>query len=148
MRKDCKYQMDKEFQMFYVLATKLSPGQSAFTLLHSACCHTEVEVVDKTCNCSYKHTETGPTSPRTEPIMQWTWQSSHLWTIFTEQNPKCKGPGRVATFEPSLSYCHDRTMIWALDLQHSWWTPESLHHQRSLEAEEKANCMINLHKTR
>ena len=43
-----------------------------------ACCHTKIEVADQTFHLTQsQYTNTGPTSPRTDPIMPGAWQGSH-----------------------------------------------------------------------
>ena len=43
-----------------------------------ACCHTEIEVADQTFHLTQsQYTDTGPTSPSTDPIAPGTWQGSH-----------------------------------------------------------------------
>ena len=42
------------------------------------CCHTEIEVADQTFYLTQsQYTDTGPTSPCTDPIMPGAWQGSH-----------------------------------------------------------------------
>ena len=42
------------------------------------CCHTEIEVADQTFYLTQsQYTDTGPTSPRADPIMPGAWQGSH-----------------------------------------------------------------------
>ena len=42
------------------------------------CCHTEIEVADQTFYPTQsQYTDTGPTSPSTDPITPGTWQGSH-----------------------------------------------------------------------
>ena len=42
------------------------------------CCHTEIEVEDQTFYLTqYQCTDTGPTSPSTDPISPGVWQGSH-----------------------------------------------------------------------
>ena len=42
------------------------------------CCHTETEVADQTFHLTQsQYTDTGPTSPRTDPITPGAWQGSH-----------------------------------------------------------------------
>ena len=43
------------------------------------CCHTEIEVADPTFHdlTQPQYTDTGPTSPSTEPVMPGAWQGSH-----------------------------------------------------------------------
>ena len=43
-----------------------------------SCCHTEIEVADPTLHLpKSQYTDTGPTSPSTDPIMPGPWQGSH-----------------------------------------------------------------------
>ena len=42
------------------------------------CCHTEIEVADQTFYLTQsQYTDTGPTSPSTDPITPGAWQGSH-----------------------------------------------------------------------
>ena len=42
------------------------------------CCHTEIEVADQTFYLTQsQYTDTGPTSPSSDPIMPGAWQGSH-----------------------------------------------------------------------
>ena len=42
------------------------------------CCHTEIETADQTFYLTQsQHTDTGPTSPSTDPITPGAWQSRH-----------------------------------------------------------------------
>ena len=42
------------------------------------CCHTEIEVADQTFHLTQsQYTDTGPTSPSTDPITPGVWQGSH-----------------------------------------------------------------------
>ena len=42
------------------------------------CCHSETEAADQPCYLTQsQYTDTGPTSPSTDPIMPGTWQGSH-----------------------------------------------------------------------
>ena len=41
------------------------------------CCHTEIEVADPTFLTQSQYTDTGPTSPSTDPITPGAWQGSH-----------------------------------------------------------------------
>ena len=44
---------------------------------NSPCCHTEIEVADQTFYLTQsQYTDTGPTSPSTDPIMPGAWQGS------------------------------------------------------------------------
>ena len=48
-------------------------AQTIFT-----CCHTEIEVADQTvCLTQSQYTDTGLTSPSTDPIIPGAWQGSH-----------------------------------------------------------------------
>ena len=45
---------------------------------NSTCCHTKIEVADPTFYLTQsQHTDTGPTSPRADPITPGAWQGSH-----------------------------------------------------------------------
>ena len=45
---------------------------------HFTCCHTEIEVADPTFHLTQsQYTDTGPTSPSTDPITPGAWQGSH-----------------------------------------------------------------------
>ena len=47
------------------------------------CCHTEIEVTDQTFHLTQsQYTDTGPTSPSTDPITPGAWQGSHWGAIF------------------------------------------------------------------
>ena len=51
------------------------------------CCHTEIEAADQTFYLTQsQYTDTGPTSPRTDPIMPGAWQGSH-WST-NDSTPK------------------------------------------------------------
>ena len=63
------------------------------------CCHTEIEVADQTFHLTLsQYTDTGPTSPSTDPIMPGTWQGSHWSANFEvtgmtqpQKNPVANG---------------------------------------------------------
>ena len=45
---------------------------------NSMCCHTEIEVADQTFHLTQlQYTDTGPTSPSTDPITPGAWHGSH-----------------------------------------------------------------------
>ena len=47
------------------------------------CCHTDIEVADQTFHLTQsQYTDTGPTSPSTNPITPGAWQGSHWSTNF------------------------------------------------------------------
>ena len=47
------------------------------------CCHTEMEVADQTFHLTQsQYTDTGPTSPSTDPITPGAWQGSHWSSNF------------------------------------------------------------------
>ena len=73
-----------------------------------ACCHTEIEVAGQTFHLTQsQYTDTGPTSPSTDPITPGTWQGSDwsanlkslVW-IDPEKNPSAS---RIRTWDLSLS---------------------------------------------
>ena len=68
------------------------------------CCHTEIEVSDPTFYLTQsQYTDTGPTSPSADPIMQGTWQGSH-WSASFEVTGMTR-PGKIpsqAIFKPRI----------------------------------------------
>ena len=67
------------------------------------CCHTEIEVADQTFYLTQsQYTDTGPTSPSTDPVTPGAWQGSHWSANFLshwyDSTPK-KIPAQ-AGFEP------------------------------------------------
>ena len=71
-------------------------------------CHTEIEVADPTFHLTQsQYTDTGPTSPSTDPIAPGAWQGSH-WSANFEvagmTRPQKKIPWRVG-FEPGIFHC-------------------------------------------
>ena len=47
------------------------------------CCHTEIEVADQTLHLAQsRYTDTGPTSPSSDPITPGAWQGSHWGANF------------------------------------------------------------------
>ena len=60
------------------------------------CCHTEIEVADQTFHLTqWQYTDTGPTSPNTDPITPGAWQGSHWSANFevTGMTRPWKNPG-------------------------------------------------------
>ena len=60
------------------------------------CCHTEIEVADQTFHLTQsQYTDTGPTSPSTDPITPDAWQGSHCSASFevTGMTRPRKNPG-------------------------------------------------------
>ena len=63
------------------------------------CCHTEIEVADQTFHLTQpQYTDTGPTSPSTDPITPGVWQGSHWSAKFEvtgmtrpQKNPVANG---------------------------------------------------------
>ena len=62
------------------------------------CCHTEIEVADQTFHLTHsQYTDTGPTSPSTDPITPGAWQGSHWSANFVtgmarpRKNPVARG---------------------------------------------------------
>ena len=68
------------------------------------CCHTEAEVADPTfCLTQSQYTDTGPTSPRADPITPGAWQGSHRSANFEVTG--MTRPGKIpsqAGFEPRI----------------------------------------------
>ena len=76
------------------------------------CCHTEIEVADQTFYLTQsQYTDTGPTSPSTNPIVPGAWQGSHWSANFwvTGVTQPWKNPGVSG--------------IWTQDLLLSRWMP-------------------------
>ena len=72
------------------------------------CCHTEIEVADQTFHLTQsQYTDTGPTSPSTDPITPGAWQGSHWSTNFevTDMTRPRKNPGArgIRTWDLPLS---------------------------------------------
>ena len=72
------------------------------------CCHTEIEVADQTLYLTQsQYTDTGPTSPSTDPITPGAWQGSHWCANFevTGMTRPRKNPGlsRIRTRDLPLS---------------------------------------------
>ena len=68
------------------------------------CCHTEIEAADQTFHLTQsQYTDTGPTSPSTDPITPSAWQGSHRSVNFsvTGMTRPGKIPGQ-AEFEPRI----------------------------------------------
>ena len=68
------------------------------------CCHTEIEVANQTLYLTQsEYTDTGPTSPSTDPITPGAWQGSHWSTNFevTGMTRPRKIPSQ-AGFEPRI----------------------------------------------
>ena len=56
-----------------------SVSQGRICIDNFTCCHTEIEVADQTFHLTQsQYTDTGPTSPRADPITPGAWQGSHL----------------------------------------------------------------------
>ena len=63
-------------------------------LLNFTCCHTEIEVADQTFNLTQsQYTDTGPTSPSTDPILLGKWQGSH-WSANVQVTGMTR-PGKI-----------------------------------------------------
>ena len=73
------------------------------------CCHTEIEVADQTFHLTQsKYTDTGPTSPSTDPITPGAWQGSHWRANFKvigmtrhRKNPGASG-NQTRNLPPSM----------------------------------------------
>ena len=58
-----------------------SVSQARICSDYFTCCHTEIEAADQTLHLTQsQYTDTGPTSPSTDPIRPGAWQSSHWST--------------------------------------------------------------------
>ena len=76
-----------------------SVSQGRICLDNFTCCHTEIQVADPTFYLTQsQYTDTGPTSPRADPIMPGAWQGSHWSANFKvtgmtrpRKNPSASG---------------------------------------------------------
>ena len=69
-KKSCQYE---EYGSFEHLYFRDGSAQTICT-----CCHTEIEVADQTFRLTQsQYTDTGPTSPSTDPITPGAWQGSY-----------------------------------------------------------------------
>ena len=60
------------------------------------CCHTEIEVAGQTFHLTQsRYTDTGPTSPSTDPITPGAWQGSH-WSANFSRRKRDSHPGSSA----------------------------------------------------
>ena len=68
------------------------------------CCHTEIEATDQTFHLTQsQYTDTGPTSPSTDPIIPGAWQGSQWSANF--KSLVWLDPGNISTqaeFEPGI----------------------------------------------
>ena len=72
--------------------------------IYFTCCHTEIDVADQTFYLTQsQYTDTGPTSPNSDPIMPGAWQGSYLSAKFyvTGMTRPRKIPSQ-AGFEPVI----------------------------------------------
>ena len=75
----------------------VSQGRTCSDNCNCTCCHTEMEVADQTCCLTQsQYTDTGPTSPRTDPGAPGAWQGAARAPML-----KSTGP-RKAGFEPRI----------------------------------------------
>ena len=86
---------------------KASVSQGRICSDNFTCCHTETEVADPTFYLTQsQYTDTGPTSPITDPITPGAWQGSH-WSANFEVTGMTR-PGKIpskAGFEPWIFRC-------------------------------------------
>ena len=72
------------------------------------CCHTEIQVADQTFHLTRsQYTDTGSTSPSTDPITPGAWQGSH-WSVnflshWYDSTPKNPGASGIRTRDLPLS---------------------------------------------
>ena len=89
-----------------------SASQGRICSDNCTCCHTDIELAEPTFHLTQsQYTDTGPTSPSTDPVTPGAWQGSHWSVIF-------------------LRHWYDSTQeksgargIRTRDLPLSWWTP-------------------------
>ena len=95
-----------------------------FTCCHTEivmCCHTEIEVADQTFHLTQSQsTDTGLTSPSTDPITPGAWQGSH-WSASFEVTGMTQ-PGKI----PSQAGFKLRPSAFMVDTLTTWPTRRSL----------------------
>ena len=81
-----RYQRDIFCWLLACLTSQQQPSASQGRICSDnlTCCHTEIEVADQTFHLTQsQYTDTGPTSPSTDPITPGAWQGSH-WSANVE----------------------------------------------------------------
>ena len=74
---------EKQFVACLTSKQHASVSQGRICSDNFTCCHTEIEVADPTFYLTQsQYTDTGPTSPSTDPITSGAWQGSHWSTNF------------------------------------------------------------------
>ena len=89
------------------------------------CCHTEAEAADQTFYLTQsQYTDTGPTSPRADPVTQGAWQGIH-WSANVQVTGMTR-PGKItspAGFEPRIFRSEGGHLDhWANEVVPDWWT--------------------------
>ena len=70
--------LSKKFVGYLTPQQHASVSQGRICLDDFTCCHTEIEVADPTFHLTQsQYTDSGPTSPSTDPITPGAWQGSH-----------------------------------------------------------------------
>ena len=102
-----------------------SVSQGRICLDKFTCCHTEIEVADQTFHFTQsQYTDTGPTSPSTDPITPDAWQGSH-WSAKFLSHWYDSTPAQ-AGFEPGIFRSRGgRLNHWANEaVQTLDWNPQ------------------------
>ena len=80
-----------------------SVSQGRICVDNFTCCHTEIEVADPTFHLTQsQYTDTGPTSPSTDPITPGAWQGSHWSANFEVTGMTPRQIPSQAGFEPGI----------------------------------------------
>ena len=80
----------------------VSQGQSCSD--NCTCCHTEIQVADPTFHLTQsQYTNTGPTSPNTDPITPGVWQGGHWSANFEVTGMKKEKSSRKQDSNPGSS---------------------------------------------
>ena len=102
---------------------RASVSQGRICSNNFTCCHTETEVADQTFYLNQsQYTDTGPTSPSADPIMQGAWQGSHWsanflshWYDTTRKKSRHKqdsNPGSCVPEADALTTRPTRRCVW------------------------------------
>ena len=88
--------MERLLLIVDVVQQHASVSQGRICSYNFTCCHTEIQVADPTFHLiQSQYTDTGPTSPSTDPITSGAWQGNHLSANFevTSMTRPRKNPG-------------------------------------------------------
>ena len=82
------------------------------------CCHTEIEVADQTCYLTQlQHTDTGQTSPSTDPVSPSTWQGTPIFKSLVWLDPEKSSQGKEDWNPGQLGWRIGTQVSWAGGLE-------------------------------